>query len=151
MVWAMSRIGRRAVFRRSWRAGWTQIAVPMSSGSSVATRTLARVTIAWFQRPRRTITPRQTAATIAGLRPETYHATSAANAITSHHGAVVRTASSGLRMTLVSTSFTAIVIGEKVSVIQPAIAFTGSWTETWTESGNVVASTKAGAMSPAPR
>src|SRR4029079_8329736 len=147
----MSRIGRSAVFNRSWRAVWTPIATPIRSVRSVATRTFASVIIAWFQRPSRRIRARQPAAPIAAGRPDTYHARTAAKAITSHHGALVRIVSSGFRTTAVIAFLKANVIGESVSVIQPAMAFTGSSSETWIASGNCVASTNAGARRPAPR
>ena len=50
-----------------------------------------------------------------------------------------------------TTFLIANVSGENVSVIQPAMAFTGSSSETRIVSGNCVASTNAGARSPAPR
>ena len=92
------------------------IAIPMRSVSDASRRGRSRGSPSSGPRgPAATIRPRQTAATIAGRRPDTYHATRATTAMTSHHGASVRSDWSGLSPTSVIASLIAMVTPENVS------------------------------------
>src|SRR5262245_56277115 len=113
----------------------------MTSVSTVATSTFASVTIEWFHRLSRMIRPRQKAEMSAARLPEIAHAATTTTATISHHGADVRTPSIGFSTMLVTTFWSPTVSVEKVPVNHSSPALTGSATEIWMASGNVVAST----------
>ena len=123
--------------------------MPITSVSAVATSTFARVVIEWFQRFRRTISPRQAAEISAARLPEIAQAATTVIATTSHHGDDVSTPSIGFSTILVTTFWSPMVAIEKVPVNQSSPALTGSANDIRIVSGNAVASTTAGASSPA--
>ena len=82
----------------SLRADRTPNNSPRARVTTVATSTLASVCMLCSHSPSRMTNTRQMPATVAARSPDTAQPMTPTAATTSHHGELVRTSSSGLRM-----------------------------------------------------
>ncbi len=114
--------------------------IPMVSVMAVAMTTVVRVCIECSQSEPRTRRTRHAPAIAADRSPEIHQAMPTMTAITSHQGAVVRTASRGLMSRMVVASLRAEVTAYRLRVTHSAIALTGSLNEKVNQVGNSFAS-----------